>query len=279
VVAGGESGSTAAAHAQTEAFDFDSQGWRTLEPMRTPRHSAQAIVSNGGFYVAAGSDQRGGPTGVALDLEALYLDGATSPAPGSITPGSLDAPASVAFGTVAPGDQSQRTIVLDNSGGDQAMVLEDVALAGDAAFLLDSAPTMPIVLAPGAQVALVVDFAPGAPGPHAATLTVQRSGGADAVIELAGSGQGAVVQADLSVSIMDDKDPVAAGSSLLYTVTVHNAGPSAATGVIAETTLSEHLSAAETVGCSGDPTGVPTCLLGTIAAGAQVNWLISVDVE
>jgi hypothetical protein len=103
VVAGGESSASAAAHGQVEAMDLDTGQWRTLSPMRTPRHAAQAIVSNFGFYVAGGAAQRGGATG-PLDLEALHLFGPTAPTASPLTASTWQAAAPVDFGRVAVGD-------------------------------------------------------------------------------------------------------------------------------------------------------------------------------
>jgi uncharacterized repeat protein (TIGR01451 family) len=247
--------------------------------MLTPRHSAQAIVSNGGLYVAGGSDKRDAPSGVALDLEALYLAGVTAPSAGSIDPATLTAPASVDFGTVASGNSADRTVVVGNANGDQGIVVEGAAISGSGAFALVSGPATPFVLGPGKTAQFVVRFtAPGA-GTSNATLTIQRSGGTDATIALTGKASASTPEADLEVAISEDSDPVAEGAGLMYTVTVHNNGPAAATGVAAETTLSPLLSDPVTVGCSGDPTGVPTCLLGSIPAGGEVIWLITVDVD
>lgn len=279
VLAGGESGLQTAAHGETHALDLASQTWRTLSPMITPRHSAQAIVSNGGLYVAGGSDLRDAPSGVALDLEALYLAGVTAPAGGSIDPGTLSAPASVDFGTLAPGGSADRSVTVGNANGDQGIVVDAATVGGNAAFSLVSGPAMPFVLGPGKSAQFVVRFAPTGQGTSNATLTVQRSGGTDASVALTGKAAAAAPKADLSVSVSEDNDPVAEGASLMYTVIVHNDGPATATNVAAETTLSPLVSNPTTVGCSGDPTGVPTCLLGSIPAGGEVVWLITVDVD
>jgi N-acetylneuraminic acid mutarotase len=58
-----------------EAYNTATNSWRTLEPMPTGLHGTQAVVCNGGVYLAAGSDMQGtGPTNVQ---EMFSLNGAT----------------------------------------------------------------------------------------------------------------------------------------------------------------------------------------------------------
>ena len=87
--------------------------------------------------------------------------------------------------------------------------------------------------------------------------------------------------ADLSVTKVDSADPVAAGSSFFYTVTVANAGPSDALA----TTLTDTLPAGVTFtsavpdqGACGELAGVVTCALGTVVAGDSVDVVITVGV-
>ncbi len=190
IVAGGESGAQTAAHAQTEALDLDTHQWRTLAPMRTPRHATQAIVSNFGLYVAAGSSQRGGPSGAALDLEALHLFGSTPPLSESIGTGVLQATAQLDFGRIAVGAARQHTATLTLASGTQSVVVSDLALTGGAGFRLVSPPTLPFVVAPGRPVSLQVEFAPQAQGAVQASLTMSSPGRSPQVTQLLGEGFG-----------------------------------------------------------------------------------------
>ena len=87
-----------------------------------------------------------------------------------------------------------------------------------------------------------------------------------------------VTRADLSITKIDDVDPVPAGDPLVYTVTVSNAGPSDAVGVMVSETLPPEVSFVSTSGCVEDPSGVPTCTLGTVAAGQMAAYTVSVTV-
>ena len=85
--------------------------------------------------------------------------------------------------------------------------------------------------------------------------------------------------ADLSLTKVDDIDPVVAGDPLSYTVTVSNAGPHEATNVVVSDTLPAGVTFVSTTGCTNDPTGVPTCTLGNIAASGMASYTITVTVD
>lgn len=87
------------------------------------------------------------------------------------------------------------------------------------------------------------------------------------------------LEADLSVSKSDDPDPVVAGQTLTYTITVSNAGPSDAANVVATDTLPSGVTFVSTTGCADDPNGVPTCNLGMIAAGENKQYTVTVTVN
>ena len=86
-------------------------------------------------------------------------------------------------------------------------------------------------------------------------------------------------QADLEVTKADTPDPVLAGRTLTYTVTVHNHGPSDAQNVRATDTLPPGVTFLATQGWRTDPDGVPVCTLGTIPAETSKSYEIRVRVD
>ncbi len=84
--------------------------------------------------------------------------------------------------------------------------------------------------------------------------------------------------ADLQLSKSDAPDPVQVGADVIYTVTVHNAGPEAASEVTVSDPLPSGLSlvaATSTQGtCSG--TATITCTLGTVNAGTAHDVTITI---
>ncbi|MFN7962487.1 MAG: GEVED domain-containing protein [Thermoanaerobaculia bacterium] len=86
-------------------------------------------------------------------------------------------------------------------------------------------------------------------------------------------------QTDLSITKVDDADPPAPGAHLTYTITVQNLGPSDATGVTVTDNLPASVTLVQTVGCTQDPNGTPTCTLGAIAAGASKSYTIEVSIN
>ena len=86
--------------------------------------------------------------------------------------------------------------------------------------------------------------------------------------------------ADLRISKTDSPDPVAAGQTLTYTVTVTNDGPSLATGVEVIDTLPAGVTyLTDTDSCVQGPVGTLTCDVGDIAAGASSIFTIQVAVN
>jgi Domain of unknown function DUF11/Bacterial Ig domain len=113
-------------------------------------------------------------------------------------------------------------------------------------------------------------------------VCVFTSAAADLVVDASGflaelpAGPG---EADLSIAVTDSADPVAAGDSLSYTITVDNAGPDDATGVTVMETLPAGVTFDSTTGCGEDPNGVVSCTLGTIATGDSASFTVDVTVD
>jgi uncharacterized repeat protein (TIGR01451 family) len=78
--------------------------------------------------------------------------------------------------------------------------------------------------------------------------------------------------ANLSVSVAESADPVPAGGTLAYTITVRNQGPEAAPTVEAAGVLQPPLAL---TGTTGDCTGSLPCALGTIPAGGSRTFIAS----
>ncbi|WP_376694906.1 hypothetical protein [Wenzhouxiangella sp. EGI_FJ10305] len=168
VIAGGESGSQDMAHAEVQAFNPTTGQWRNLADMLTPRHAAQAIVSNGGFYVAAGSPFRGGPGGAVLDTEALFLAGETTPTSVPISVGAISAPASIVF------DSATGLVTISHSGGNQAVIIKDIGISGSDEFSLANQLPGPVSLAPGSKREVAINFTGGV-GSENAVLEITDS--------------------------------------------------------------------------------------------------------
>lgn len=88
--------------------------------------------------------------------------------------------------------------------------------------------------------------------------------------------KGASAKADLAVSMVDDADPVRAGSSVTYTVSVQNLSPASATGARLSATFPYELSVQSVTPEQGTCTvdAAVTCSLGSIAGGSSTRVLI-----
>lgn len=73
LVVGGEGGGRA--FSTVEAYDTGTDTWRTLPPLRVPRHGIQAVACAGSVYVAAGGGAEGGGEPTAAH-EVLHVAGA-----------------------------------------------------------------------------------------------------------------------------------------------------------------------------------------------------------
>jgi uncharacterized repeat protein (TIGR01451 family) len=133
-------------------------------------------------------------------------------------------------------------------------------------------------LAAGAQATVVMRVIPHAAGSLTNTADVtsetadpnSANNSASVIVD--------VTSADLSLTKTDAPDPINVADVLAYTLTVRNAGPSAAVGVRLTDTLeatTTFVSATATQGtCSGAPALV--CELGSLAAGAQATVVVRV---
>ena len=93
-----------------------------------------------------------------------------------------------------------------------------------------------------------------------------------------------VTSADIADSQVDSPDPVVAGRTLTYTITVRNLGPSDALGVTLSDTLDAALTGATYCldlgsGCGPSSPWTGSVNLGTIAADASVDVVISATVD
>jgi M6 family metalloprotease-like protein/uncharacterized repeat protein (TIGR01451 family) len=213
-----------------------------------------------------------------------------------------------AGGTPA-GGQATCSIYVDNLGpsGAQGVVLTD-ALTGNAPFTVVSANASP------------GGFCPVAFGPTSATVTcnlgTEPAGGRTTVTVVVtaenpvtindvasvtsstpdpGAGNNHangvvtfVAAADLSVTKSGSPDPVVAGTNLTYTLSISNAGPSAAPNVFVTDSLPalvSFVSASPSTGsCQsgvvpGDPAKPLKCNLGTLANGASASIVVVVKVN
>lgn len=90
-----------------------------------------------------------------------------------------------------------------------------------------------------------------------------------------------IAQADLSLSKLDDPDPVTAGSQLTYFLTVTNNGPSESTGGTVTDVLPNRLTFDGSTDCGVGGGNTVTCNFGTLPVGASetLEFLVLVDAD
>src|SRR6185436_14172282 len=88
-----------------------------------------------------------------------------------------------------------------------------------------------------------------------------------------------VTSADLSILKSDTPDPVTAGTTLTYTLLVHNAGPSDALNVTVADSLPADVSFVSAISTQGTCDSSVACSLGTLVSGQSVTITIVVHVD
>ncbi|WP_169054251.1 autotransporter domain-containing protein [Nitratireductor sp. XY-223] len=148
----------------------------------------------------------------------------------------------------------------------------------------------------GVTICSLGDIAPGASAQYTVTVSTTDTGMSGTITNSVQVGSGVPdsnfanntttedtlvnrPMADLSVTLVDDVDPIVAGNTLTYTATVSNAGPQTATGVFSAMTLPSEVTFVSTAGCNEDPLGVTICSLGDIASGASAQYTVTVSVD
>jgi uncharacterized repeat protein (TIGR01451 family) len=201
------------------------------------------------------------------------------------------------------GSTARCTIFVDNLGVSAArnVVVKDTLLSNGSFTILGATPAGSCVvagsevtctfavLAAGASISIAVDFTSSSAVDVNDTATVTSSTPDPNLTNNIATGRVSFFgAADLGVTKTDSPDPVVAGTVLTYTMTVTNAGPSAAPNVVVEDVLPldvRLLSATPSVGtCGGstspgDPGQPLTCNLGTLANGASANVVVQVTVN
>jgi uncharacterized repeat protein (TIGR01451 family) len=201
---------------------------------------------------------------------------------GQVTPPSID------FGPIVLGTTSgHRTVTVTNTGDTgQNLLLSAETITGpnasEFAFAGDTCITN--FIAPGAHCTIDLTLTPAGAGVRSATLTLTDNGiGSPHTVTLTGTG--VTPSADLAVSISASPNPVKTGQKVTYTITIYNAGPSTATSILVNDSLSSQstfVSATINQGSCVTPkagaSGVVSCSFASLASGASQPIQIVVTV-
>jgi uncharacterized repeat protein (TIGR01451 family) len=206
------------------------------------------------------------------------------PLTGNSIPAVRPTPQAVTFGDQIVGTQSApQTIQIENLGAYE-LYLYNYILDNPDEFIVTGASSnacqLDVPMAAGATCDLTVAFKPSATGARSTSvLIVSNNGSAVATL----SGTGLPASADVSVAMTGTLQ----GKSIVYQITVKNAGPSTAENV----TVSDVMPAGTTFngitvpgdfGCEAPrvgTTGPVTCTVGTLPSGAVRTLQLTVKVS
>ncbi|MFA7521595.1 MAG: IPTL-CTERM sorting domain-containing protein [Halothiobacillaceae bacterium] len=120
---------------------------------------------------------------------------------------------------------------------------------------------------------------PGGTGPHTNTATVSSDADDNTPGNDTATADSNVIAADLGVTKSDSNDPVNAGDSFDYQITVTNGGTADAANVVLTDTLPAGVTySSDDSGCS-HAAGIVTCNLGALAVGASTSVTITVQAD
>ena len=201
-------------------------------------------------------------------------------------PGVAASPSSLTFPSQPVGTTSQSTTVtVSNTGPGRPLAISGVTLSGANAgdFAINSDACTGTSLAVNGTCTIGVSFAPTAVGARSASL-VLADNALDSPQSLPLAGTGAP-SADVGISLGAPPNPVKAGRTLTYTITVANFGPTAASGVSLTDALPSTVqfqSEGTTQGTCTTPavgaSGTVNCSVGSLANGATATVTLVVKV-
>lgn len=225
IVVGGESNQNDA-HDETEALNINTEAWRSLDSLNEDRHSGGMAECNGTLYAVSGSGGKGGGPELS-SAEIFSFDGPTVCPRNPYTASTLVADsAPLDFGTVIEDTSTTRSLSLENTAGDQAILITDIDLNEDDEFSLSLPYSLPVVIAPNSVLTIDISFTPDNQNNYTDTLRVEHSAGSDLTINVLGSGGDAdsapmiapidnqVMQETTSLTVevaVADDDPVTLG--------------------------------------------------------------------
>lgn len=198
-------------------------------------------------------------------------------------PGISVSPSALTFPSQGTGTTSPAQSVVVTSSGTSPLTVSSVTVSGPFAVSNDGCSSAGPITPAGTCTVQVV-FKPTAIGTASGTLTITSDGGTKTVA-LSGTG---IAVADLGISIGASPNPIKTSPKALltYTVTLKNAGPNAASGMVISDPLPsftqfQSLTSPAGLTCStpaAGASGTVKCSLATLNAGASVQLQIVVKV-
>lgn len=153
VVIGGESNTQEAGHNEVEMFDPEKNSWKALTELNNGRHGTQAISIDDQMIIGAGSENRGGGPELT-SFEVFSAEDEVKFELDSLVKGELIPKVEE---LVFDEDNPVLDLEIENSGGNQALLLSYLQLENRTDFEIISAPEAPVIIPPGKKVRIQIE--------------------------------------------------------------------------------------------------------------------------
>ncbi|MEM7196322.1 MAG: choice-of-anchor D domain-containing protein [Pseudomonadota bacterium] len=185
------------------------------------------------------------------------------------------------FGAVnADSGTRNNNFVIDNQFGTAPLSLSGnprVVIGGTNAGDFQVTQQPPASVPASGSESFTIQFNPSAIGLRSATVSIANNDDDENPYNFSVQGTGTGV--DVSLDVTDVEDPVNAGATVTYQVTVSNGGPNSAQNVQVNTTLDASLASVSSTGCAESPGNATSCTLGAIASGSSSQFTLTAQLS
>lgn len=180
LIIGGETGQ-ALAHTNTDLLNTQTLNWLEITELPEGRHGGQAVVCDSSVFIAGGAKVNGIGTEVLDQLVLHYGDIPNQNIVPIQTSSLVSSPNPVDFGNVEQGGNPTLNAVLSITGGNQAIIIDNIFLSGSNVFSSNLNLNYPIVLGIGQQLQVPVELNAQNQGSYSGQINISHQGGSTSI--------------------------------------------------------------------------------------------------
>ena len=171
MICGGESIFQGPAHDDCEILNTTTNTWSTTDNLMLGRHGTQIARVGDFHFMAAGVGYQGGaPRWGSIEVYRDPND--TLVMPPAITVATYDIDECATFQNVSLGDSLLREFTISHRGGNQAILIDSIGINTNSQFSIESSHIFPVLIPPGEDLVINVNFERATPGLVIDTLDV-----------------------------------------------------------------------------------------------------------